>query len=224
MTNQTTTFRKRIDFLIGCALLVKTSAETTLAWRSLQMAKAWLGKALAAMGQATPYTVADSPGKIPPTADTYEGELPETLGGLEGINYMRQKISEINLVFPQEEEQKRCYQKAADYLEEARMWYGFELANLRESNAVELPDGFKEKVNSVIDEIFGQNPELLDQKSNNLEDALNGVKWPDPLEEQQDPLPGFAKEEFDAVAPILLDDVEKIDEGINLSGKKKGKK
>lgn len=206
--NQTTTFRKRIDFLIMCAVAAKASAETTLAWRSLQMAKAWLGKALAAMGQTTPYTVADSPDKIPPTADTSEETVPEWADHLGAVNWMRQKISEIHLVFPQEEEQKRCYQKAADYLEEAKMWYGFELANLRESNARELTqDEFSKKV--------ADNPLVFQEPATDAE-------WPDQLEEPQDPFPGEPVDE-DFVA--LAEDVpmSEIDEAVNQRKSRKKK-
>lgn len=205
MTNQTTTFRKRIDFLINCALILKTSAETTLAWRSLQMAKAWLGQALGKMGQPTPYTVADNPGAIPPTADTYEGDLPESLEGLEGINYMRQKISEIHFVLPQEEEQKRCYRKAADYLAEARMWYGFELANMRASNARELTEN---ETNELMGRI-ASTPGLDAARERALKDyfdsdqpmmANHNDEWHDPIGPPESP--EFTDEELEAIVPV----------------------
>lgn len=214
MTNQTTTFRKRIDFLIKCATALFTSIETSNALDSLRMAKAWLGEAMKSMalpsgswadGQPL-YNASDSPGKIPPTSDTTDEQVPEWLGNigghLDGINWMRQQISDTHLVFPQEEEQKRCYQKAADYLAEARMWYGFELQNLRASNARELtPEQFYEKVAS--------NPEIF-QRPATPEEVFTAQEgdWYEPLEELQDPFPEeitapeFTDEELEAIVPI----------------------
>lgn len=216
--NQTTTFRKRIDFLIKCALTATAfhSRETLNAFDALRMAKAWLGKALAAMGQSTPYTVADSPDKIPPTADTSEETVPEWADHLGAVNWMRQKISEIHLIMPAEERQRHCYQKAQDHLEEARMWYGFELQNLRESNARELtPEEFAKKV--------ADSP-LVFQEPATPEEILTapGSEWPDPLEEQQDPFPGEPVDE-DFVA--LAEDVpmSEIDEAVNQRKSRKKK-
>lgn len=140
--SSTSNFRKRLDALIQNGKAIKCSAETTLAWRSLQMAKAWLGKALGYQGNASPYTVAEKISEIPPTADVADVPLfvmCEATGcpdHLSSVNQMRDRIqSEIESiegVMPTEERQRHCYQNCLDHLVEARMWYGFELQELRE--------------------------------------------------------------------------------------------
>lgn len=135
--SSTSNFRKRLDALIQNGKAIKRSAETTLAWRSLQMAKAWLGKALGYQGNASPYTVASKISEIPQTADVAEQPLFINVEDhLSSVNQMRDRIqSEIESiegVMPTEERQRHCYQNCLDHLVEARMWYGFELQELRE--------------------------------------------------------------------------------------------
>lgn len=141
--NSTKILREELDYLIQNGKAIKCSAETTLAWRSLQMSKAWLGKALAFQGQETPYKVADSVNAIPPTADV--ADIPlfvmcEATGckdHLSSVNAMRDRIQKkIDSItaFPISKEELHCYEKCLDYLAEARMWYGFELSELREKS------------------------------------------------------------------------------------------
>ena len=52
-------YRREIDSYMQLAEKVKQSGESTLAWRNLQLAKGWLGKALGFLGETTPYTPAD---------------------------------------------------------------------------------------------------------------------------------------------------------------------
>lgn len=133
--------RITIDRLIQNAVVIKTSAETTLAWRSLQMAKSWLGKMKGELGSQTPYAVADKAENIPPTAEVYEGEL-RTSGyaKLDAINWMRQEIESVtndvkslNKYEPLAAMVENYRNHALQHLSEARFWYGFELANIRES-------------------------------------------------------------------------------------------
>jgi len=49
-------YRREIDSYMQLAEKVKQSGESTLAWRNLQLAKGWLGKALGFLGETTPYT------------------------------------------------------------------------------------------------------------------------------------------------------------------------
>lgn len=150
--SSTSNLRKRLDALIQNGKAIKCSAETTLAWRSLQMAKAWLGKALGYQGNASPYTVAEKISEIPPTADVADVPLfvmCEATGcpdHLSSVNQMRDRIQleieSIEGVMPAEEHQRHCYQKCLDHLVEARMWYGFELQELREKELSPLtPNG-----------------------------------------------------------------------------------
>jgi len=62
--------RIQVDALIQIAKENKTSAETTLAWRELQLAKAWLGKLLGDVSKTpSPYIVTDKPEEIVPTQE-----------------------------------------------------------------------------------------------------------------------------------------------------------
>lgn len=63
--------RIQVDALIQIADENKTSAETTLAWRELQLAKAWLGKLLVNVDKATvPYPQVSKSELIPTPTDT----------------------------------------------------------------------------------------------------------------------------------------------------------
>lgn len=134
--------RIECDALIQTAVTLKTTAETTLAWRSLQMGKAWLGKVKAAFGKTNPYTPASDAKLIPPTAQVYEGEIYPPKGKLEGINDIRAKIESLISKFEpyvKHTSDRDLGKKEIDYalkhLAEAKMWYGFELSNMRD-NAV----------------------------------------------------------------------------------------
>lgn len=135
--SSTSNLRKRLDALIQNGKAIKRSAETTLAWRSLQMAKAWLGKALGYQGNATPYKAVSTAAEIPPTADVATEAFPLTSDHLANVNAMRgaiqSEIESIEGLMPTEPRQRHCYQKSLDHLVEAKMWYGFELAELREA-------------------------------------------------------------------------------------------
>lgn len=146
--SSTSNFRKRLDALIQNGKAIKKSAETTLAWRSLQMAKAWLERAASYQSNASivdtaklldaePYLPSSKISEIPPTANVAEQPLFINVEDhLSSVNQMRDRIqSEIESiegVIPVEERQRHCYQNCLDHLIEARMWYGFELQELRE--------------------------------------------------------------------------------------------
>lgn len=58
--------RVQVDALIQIANENKTSAETTLAWRELQLAKSWLGKLLGDVAKtSSPYIGAKTPDSVP---------------------------------------------------------------------------------------------------------------------------------------------------------------
>ena len=136
LLNLTDEFRIKADALIQNALACKKSPETTLAWRSLQMAKSWLGKLKGELGSDTPYAVVSQVKDIPPTAEVYQGELQVSSGGhLADVNLMRQKIQELHDEISTNTNFNgrvtACI--AFQHLAGARFWYGFELQNLREN-------------------------------------------------------------------------------------------
>lgn len=158
--------RVQVDALIQIAEKEKVSAETTLAWRSLQMAKSWLGKLLGDVNKtSSPYIVTSDPSKIVPTQDVAQIENPPKWSTLDMCNSQRaviettieefrdlwyapnlqMLIEEHNeqVGFPTEEQDVKRVQEEGIYthydyfnliqnhLQEARFWYGFEIANLR---------------------------------------------------------------------------------------------
>lgn len=64
-------YRVEIDSLIQRLKADKSNAEETLAFRSLQEAKHWLGESLAILGAANPYPNSKDPSNsvVDPTAD-----------------------------------------------------------------------------------------------------------------------------------------------------------
>ena len=156
--------RIQVDALIQIANENKTSAETTLAWRELQLAKAWLGKLLVNVDKATvPYPQVSKPELIPTPTDTaqlapykFDGSLDmcnsqrnildTTIEDFEELMYqMSDLIGFFNNSFGEgkngaeitEINKKRIWFKfnyanlVKEHLEQAKIWYGFELANLR---------------------------------------------------------------------------------------------
>ena len=131
--------RVELDRLIQFAAKLKTSAETTLAWRSLQMAKAWAGEYLAYTTLSpSPYAVVDDVKKIPPTDSVFKGEI-EIADRLMAINKIRAEIEEMKKLVSEEILEMRetvglnCITQVLVHLTEAKFWFGFELANLRDA-------------------------------------------------------------------------------------------
>lgn len=128
-------FRYKADSLIQNALVCKKTAETTLAWRSLQMAKSWLGKYKGELGAQTPYVVVQNVKDIPKTAEVFEGEMIVSDGGLQDVNTMRQEIGSfieaIKYTIP-DANATIAILNVVNHLSEARFWYGFELQSMRE--------------------------------------------------------------------------------------------
>lgn len=126
--------RVELDRLIQFAAKLKTSAETTLAWRSLQMAKAWAGEYLAYTTlKPSPYAVVDDVKKIPPTDSVFTGQI-EIADRLLAINQIRAEIEEMKKEARQDAGPgQMCMDQILIHLTEAKFWFGFELANMRES-------------------------------------------------------------------------------------------
>lgn len=132
--------RLKCDELMQTAAFIKSTAETTLAWRSLQMGKGWLGKVKAAFGEQNPYTPAQEAKDIPPVAEKYEGELNLSGDKLNDINFMRDEIEKVIVSFDPYSRNmtsgdlgKKEIDYALKHLAEAKMWYGFELSNMRDA-------------------------------------------------------------------------------------------
>lgn len=165
MKEQIKKLRVKID---GVAQLTKESntdyiggsKEMDKAVDALYLAKAWLGKVLGKLGEATPYandgsrkTVDD----IEPTADKYQVEfktlkieeikvnIPKyseflMMNYIEKVDWLRQEIQMISnqykdFVIPENNKYfvNLFIDKSYCYLAEARFWLGFELERIRES-------------------------------------------------------------------------------------------
>lgn len=134
--------RVRLDYLGQVLSHHKTSSELTLAWRSTYMTKAWLGQALATQGVASPYVPVDKEEDIPPTADTHEKILYTDGSRLEVINELRSQLGIISselwdeFMNTPDAAYAKTITQAHTYATEARMYLGFELANMYEATKV----------------------------------------------------------------------------------------
>lgn len=144
-----TTLRTDLFALITEVAKHKISAEMTLAYRSLQLGRGWLGKAKGVLGEETPYTVVDNVADIPKTADANITKVYVTQPDhLAYVNVFRKELKKIiadliNADFsdaPSSEDPmfwsklNACVASSWSNLEEASMWLGFELERLREEN------------------------------------------------------------------------------------------
>lgn len=157
--------RIQVDALIQIANEDKTSAETTLAWRELQLAKAWLGKLLGDVSKTpSPYPQVSKPEFIPPTTEVAElapykfdspldmcnsqrNILDTTLEDFRDLWYPNLNIIIMNhnneVGAPKDMEDIKRVEAdritlkfdyvnlIQEHLEQAKIWYGFEIANLR---------------------------------------------------------------------------------------------
>lgn len=127
LVSQVTELRVDADTLCKHAKSMKTSPEMTLAWRSLQMGRSWLGKF---KGELRQVKTVD---KIPPTVDV--SNVSERDGvhieKLDFVNKMRNEIKSMVLAIDKLP-QTPFVINASKHFSEARFWYGFELANMRQ--------------------------------------------------------------------------------------------
>ena len=158
--------RIQVDALIQIANEHKTSAETTLAWRELQLAKAWLGKLLGDVSKSpSPYVQVRKTELIPATTKVAELAPYKFDTPLDMCNSQRNIIEDIIVAFEdmylapnlsqlvqfyndsfgygtnskeiQEINEKKIYYNydywnlVRNHFQQARFWYGFEIANLR---------------------------------------------------------------------------------------------
>ena len=132
------------------------SKETEKCYDSFILAKAWLGKVLGELGEATPYA---NDGKrksikdIEPTADTHfeinqkhifgkeQGLISEeylNFNHIEKVDWLRQEIQSIinfnsNVELNFDPVSRSYFIWAFKYLCEARFWLGFELGRIKKS-------------------------------------------------------------------------------------------
>jgi len=131
--------RLRIDYLIQFAEKIKNSAEKTLAFRELQMAKSWAGFIKGKAGETSPYIPAKDEKDIPPTAEVWGGLVEIGGSDLDNVNLIRAKIETVILEVEQlhlelkEWEHSAVFFPCFERLKQAQFWYGFELANIRNS-------------------------------------------------------------------------------------------
>jgi len=157
--------RVQTDALIQIANENKTSAETTLAWRELQLAKAWLGKLLGDVSKTpSPYPQVSKPEFIPPTTEVAQLAPYKFDGSLDMCNSQRNILDttledfrdlwypNLNIIImnhnnevgaPKDMEDIKRVEAdritlkfdyvnlIQEHLEQAKIWYGFEIANLR---------------------------------------------------------------------------------------------
>lgn len=165
-TQEIKRLRVQVDALIQIANENKTSAETTLAWRELQLAKSWLGKLLGDVAKTpTPYNQVSKVELIPATTEVAElapykfnssldmcnsqsNIIEDTITAFEDLYYapnLEQVIDFYNDSLGDGEtwdeiqkinKERICLKYAyinlvREHLQQARFWYGFEIANLR---------------------------------------------------------------------------------------------
>ena len=141
--------RSEIDICMNSVKCLKTSAEVTLSFRSMQRAFSWLGEALKASGSTSPYVSSKDPStdKIEPQADHSEVTLLTTRWAeLEVTHTARVKdfrahldtiISQYGIIIDaicdwnKSKQVTHCMEKSKDNLVEARMWLGWELARIK---------------------------------------------------------------------------------------------
>lgn len=137
--------REAVDFVMETAEKNKTSGESTLAWRSLQMGKAWLGKALEALGTSpNPYPPSETAKGIPPTADVNKAKdirlAPKDPDGYtQYLNEIRIQVQDlVNQVSYFKNSNSNPFNEAiansVNHLTEAKLWFGYELGRVKTEN------------------------------------------------------------------------------------------
>jgi len=157
--------RKEIDAILLTIKPRLDSGELTLSYRSLQLAQMWCGKILGELGAEYPYRNGnDSKTKeIDARADQAAQPIVLTPGRVFAIKELRDYIkliqSQINIEFTTEgskpntrisPESGRLAEKVVDYLQEALMWLGQELNNikLRQEIKANLEEQYQDVLNT----------------------------------------------------------------------------
>lgn len=131
--------RVKIDASLKLAELIKRSSESTLAFRSLQLGKGWLGKYLKYDYDGNDYEVVTKISEIPETKDT-STPLEESSDYLSTVNnqrkYIQSLIEEVEELLQLNNNfwTSKCLNASWIELNNASMWYGFELQRLKREN------------------------------------------------------------------------------------------
>lgn len=141
-------FRLSIDTMINSTKLLKPSCEVSLAHTNLQRAFSWLGKALGAFGSTSPYKESFNPASpnIEPTAEHTKRTFADRWDGMDHtaqVKDFRAVLSDLKVDFEQFYGHERLpiaglwgqvyLQEAFLALEEASIWFGWELARIRDA-------------------------------------------------------------------------------------------
>lgn len=153
METQIKAFRVEIDRAINSVNILNPSREVSLAHTSLQRSKMFLGKVLAELGTKNPYPESSNPEskKIEPEADKAEDNLMSRWSKLEETqtayvkdmrSYLQDKVDyfreflEVNGDEITDTENVPWIMfyllESCMALEEAKMWFGWELGQIRE--------------------------------------------------------------------------------------------
>jgi hypothetical protein len=139
-------FRLETDCLINSTRYLRTSREISLAHTNLQRAKMWLGKALGETGTPTPYPNSENPKNdtIEPQADHAENSLITRWQVIEDTHTARVKdfrfvcqtyVDHFKSYVANNESAGKYYdlylQQSLLAMEEAKMWFGWELDRIR---------------------------------------------------------------------------------------------
>ena len=151
ITEMVDELRVEADMLIqlGFQLNRKHQSQNNIdAIRSLKMTKCWLGKIKSVLGCITPYIEVTDKKKIPKTTQVFQEDLPVIVSRLNAVNELRRKIAEFaskasklkiheNLATRfslQDTVQFEAFKNnTSRNLAEARFFYGFELAGIRDN-------------------------------------------------------------------------------------------
>jgi hypothetical protein len=145
VTKEVKAFRIEIDTMMNSIGLVMPSREVSLAYTNLQRAKMWLGKCLQYIGNPDPYPESKDPksATIEPSADHENNhfggmfeKLPQTQTAR--VKYYREVITNLVDEMKKQELPKSLAGEYTTYfktaymaLEEAVMWFGWELGRIK---------------------------------------------------------------------------------------------
>ena len=154
--------RVRIDALIQAAKTAICSAETTLAYRELQLAKAWLGKSLEYLMLNSDAAAILYAGGLPLNKSFVPFELPNqpvkkfsVMDALIGESVSIKSAVVANC--PIEHQQKECFDECVKCLLRAEFWYREEIVRIRDEKQA------SERNQKGMEEILG-NPILIPDK------------------------------------------------------------
>lgn len=134
--------RVLVDQLIKASKSLIPSREVSLTFTQLQLTKSWLGKTLGEMDSPNPYPESSNPASsvIEPQADVAEALLLLEGNQVEKVKELRSLLSpiiaDLKAKSPLAYSWMKVYiEKAILAAEEAKMWLGWELDRIRETQA-----------------------------------------------------------------------------------------